>query len=232
MCTDRVFYKGETVNSGIFSRSPIMRRLLSLHQRFAKTRRMSPTAINKCALTTLLKAETFRYPEQMRAAAVDYWQFGKGRRQNGAPDSVPNWTFADTFTEWRRMKMILRAALAQSPKASWRLLSQIAETIDNPSLLAALARHECAHVRAAVADNVHTYLETLSALTSDTDADVRYAVAENHNIPLAILERLSEDENPYVASRAQRTMARLNSPEVHVGNFQKAVHKHRRNAFA
>jgi hypothetical protein len=232
MCTELVIYKNGTARPGIFSGSPILRKLRGLHQRFAKTRQIKPTAVNKSAFNTLVKIETVRYTQQMRKAAVDYWEFGKGRCQNGAPDSVPSWAFAATFTEWRRMKMTLRATLAQAQKASWRLLSQIAETIDNPSMLAALARHECAQVRAAVADNVHTYLETLTSLTSDADADVRYAVAENHNIPIAILERLSEDENPYVASRAQRTIARMCRAEVHVGNFQKAIHKHRRNAFA
>ena len=232
MCTERIILKGETVSPGIFKGAPIMKKLRGLHQRFAKTRLAKSTSFNGSIWSTLLRGEALKYARQMRRAMAEYWELGKKGGPQGAPNSVPTAQFAATFTEWRRQQMASRATRAQSEKASWRLLCQIAETIDNPSLLSALASHECSHVRAAVADNVHTYLETLSLLTADDDADVRYAVAENHNIPIAILERLVEDENPYVASRAQRTIARLKKKEVVPAIFPKAIHKHRRAAFA
>ncbi len=45
----------------------------------------------------------------------------------------------------------------------------------------------------------------------DTNPDVRYALAENHNISRVVLTRLSEDPNPYVAYRANKTLRRLST---------------------
>ena len=177
MCSQKTTYSSETTASSFYDSNPVMRKLRRLHQRFARTRCLKPTRVNKKAFNTLVNCETLAYKQQMHEAAVEYWEFGKGEANAWAPNSVPGSAFAATFMEWRRLQMALRTAVAQAEKASWRLLCQIAETIDNPSLLSALARHECSHVRAAVADNVHTYLETLGVLANDEDPDVRYAVA-------------------------------------------------------
>src|ERR1700733_5886524 len=127
MCTERAIYEGEIARPGIFSGNPIMKRLRGLHQHFAKTKWVQPTVVNKCAFNTLFETERLQYMRQMRSAAAAYWEFGKGKCRNQAPDAVQEEEFASTFIEWRRMQMTLRATLAQAQKASWRLLSQIAE---------------------------------------------------------------------------------------------------------
>ncbi len=97
-----------------------------------------------------------------------------------------------------------------------------------------LSHSPCAHVRRRVAENPNTSLSTAihllrdaavevrSALTEneallpliapdlarDRNSDVRFALAENINTPRPVLEYLSIDENPYVAGRALRTIAR------------------------
>ena len=43
----------------------------------------------------------------------------------------------------------------------------------------------------------------------DPSPDVRMRLAESYTVPLATLRVLAEDENPYVAVRAQSTMLRL-----------------------
>jgi len=64
-------------------------------------------------------------------------------------------------------------------------------------------------VRMAVADNRNSLVPTVMLLALDQDSDLRYALAENHNIDAKVLELLSDDTNPYVASRAKRTLVRL-----------------------
>lgn len=78
-----------------------------------------------------------------------------------------------------------------------------------PSVLNKLAKHPSANVRLATAENSHTSIETLWMLVMDEDADVRFGLAENHRLPEAILKALSEDENPYVVSRAAKTLERI-----------------------
>lgn len=112
--------------------------------------------------------------------------------------------------------------LASSPYTASGLLEQLAEhsppavlelIATNPSTpahtLSSLARHQNSDVRAAVAENANTPIDTMKALAVDEDSDVRYQLAENHQLPQAILSILINDENPYVASRAQRTLSRV-----------------------
>ncbi|MFA7341043.1 MAG: hypothetical protein WC028_29940 [Candidatus Obscuribacterales bacterium] len=61
--------------------------------------------------------------------------------------------------------------------------------------------------------------ETLWALANDLSCDVRFALAENHNIDSDILAILAEDENPYVAWRARKTIKRLTIGSAISGNF-------------
>lgn len=99
---------------------------------------------------------------------------------------------------------------ALSRTASPMILELIAGNANcAPSLLNKLAKHPSAQVRIAAAENHHTSLETLWQLVKDEDADVRFGLAENHRIPEPILNALSEDENPYVACRARKTIERV-----------------------
>jgi hypothetical protein len=91
------------------------------------------------------------------------------------------------------------------------LLKRIAGNPNCPAeLIAEIARHPLPEVRLAVCDNPFVPESVMVLLIEDTSADVRYALAENHNLSSEILERLSNDENPYVANRATRTLQRLN----------------------
>jgi len=51
--------------------------------------------------------------------------------------------------------------------------------------------------------------EMFEILATVDDLDIRYGTAENYSCPLPILVRLAEDENPYVAHRAAKTLRRL-----------------------
>jgi len=64
-------------------------------------------------------------------------------------------------------------------------------------------------------------------LTKDEHPDVRYRLAENSNLPDSILVELSEDENPFVAARAQETLQKLKSGSVIEGKFPR-FHTNRR----
>lgn len=100
------------------------------------------------------------------------------------------------------------------------ILERIAENPGTPAeTLSKLATHCCASIRAAVAGNNNTLLDVLLELVQDESSDVRYSIAENHNMPVGILESLRTDENPYVASRAHRTLARLSENNILVGRF-------------
>lgn len=99
---------------------------------------------------------------------------------------------------------------ALSRTASPKILELIAGNENcTPSLLKRLAKHPSAQVRAATAENHQTSLDTLWQLVKDEDADVRFGLAENHRLPETILNALSEDENPYVACRARKTIMRV-----------------------
>lgn len=90
------------------------------------------------------------------------------------------------------------------------LLERIAENPRTHSTtLARLATHEDYQVRAAVAENLNTSIKTVWKLARDTHADVRFRVAECYCIPLVVLKVLAEDENPFVAYRAQNTVWRI-----------------------
>ncbi len=99
---------------------------------------------------------------------------------------------------------------ALSRTASPIILELIAGNGNCPaSLLKRLCKHSSAQVRLAAAENNNTNIETLWQLINDDDLDVRFGLAENHRIPELILRALSEDENPYVACRAAKTLERI-----------------------
>lgn len=64
----------------------------------------------------------------------------------------------------------------------------------------------------SVAEEANASDDILWLLVEDPNPDVRFCLAENYSIDAAMLELLREDENPYVAHRAQQTLTRLQSP--------------------
>jgi len=92
--------------------------------------------------------------------------------------------------------------------SSWA--KTIAEHADTSSyVLGVLASHADVDVRELVADHLSTLPETIKLLAKDTSVDLRYAIAENHNIDEDVLMMLTEDDNPFVAHRARKTLKRL-----------------------
>jgi hypothetical protein len=90
---------------------------------------------------------------------------------------------------------------------SKRSLEHIAANPHTPvAMLRQLADHASEEVRVAVAENPSTPRDILRYLAKDCQADVRYCMAENANLPSEILDFLSQDENPYVSSRAIRSL--------------------------
>jgi hypothetical protein len=63
-----------------------------------------------------------------------------------------------------------------------------------------------------VAEEAHEADDVLWLLVHDLNPDVRFCLAENYDIDPAMLSALSEDENPYVAHRAQQTLMRSRAP--------------------
>src|SRR6185437_808376 len=97
-----------------------------------------------------------------------------------------------------------------------QLLIRIAENPQTPApTLETLSAHQDSEVRVAVADNKATPLPILLQMLSGGDVDIRYRMAENPELPAKMLNQLTEDENAYVASRAQRTLMRRNPAAVH-----------------
>ncbi|MEZ4489735.1 MAG: hypothetical protein R3F51_19275 [Cyanobacteriota/Melainabacteria group bacterium] len=94
----------------------------------------------------------------------------------------------------------------------------IEKAAGNPSLpsdaLTELSQHYDPAVKEAVIDNPCTPKEVLMALTSDPDADIRYYLAESHIVDEDVILVLCDDENPYVAARANQTWCRV-SQEMH-----------------
>ncbi len=90
------------------------------------------------------------------------------------------------------------------------MLERIAEhPRAHSTTLIRLANHEDGQVRAAVTENINTPMKVLWRLSRDTCPDVRLRIAEGYHVPFAILNVLVEDENPFVAERAKKTISRL-----------------------
>jgi hypothetical protein len=101
-------------------------------------------------------------------------------------------------------------------------------------VLQALSCDPESEVRLAIADNPSTPDYILEQLAADEDLDVRYGIAENANAPPQILMLLADDTNPYISTRAKRTIARsggipTGSPVITfispVDNFSKSNRK-------
>ncbi len=96
-------------------------------------------------------------------------------------------------------------------------LELIAENPNTPqNILWFLVSHPNTKIRRAVLDNPTLPPDSHHILAKDIDPDIRYALAENHNVSVDLLTELSNDQNPYVANRAQRTLSRLLIPNPSV----------------
>ncbi|CAN5149422.1 hypothetical protein BH11CYA1_BH11CYA1_28510 [soil metagenome] len=91
---------------------------------------------------------------------------------------------------------------------------EIENTNIDESLLASLEHHARIELTEYCSE-----AEMLWALAKDPHCDVRMALAENHNIDSDILALLADDENPYVAWRARKTIKRLSVGSTLSGNF-------------
>ena len=97
-------------------------------------------------------------------------------------------------------------------ESSVEVLERVAENPHTPTdTLARLAWDSSPSVRSSVAENENTPVESFWLLAFDDCIDVRYMVAESAHVPEEILKRLIEDENPYVALRAQTTVEKIKS---------------------
>jgi hypothetical protein len=95
--------------------------------------------------------------------------------------------------------------LGESPCAAIR--ARVAENSATPAdLLEILSRDQNSDVRAAVASNPQTPLTLVWELASDASLDVRYAIAGNPLVVLDVLIWLVGDDNPYVSTRAEKTV--------------------------
>lgn len=95
--------------------------------------------------------------------------------------------------------------LAQAPCSKIR--ARVAENCSSPpQVLERLSRDQNIDVRIAVGWNPKTPPSILWKLALDCHVDVRFSLADNANTASMILIWLSEDENPYIAHRALKTM--------------------------
>lgn len=97
-------------------------------------------------------------------------------------------------------------------ESSVEVLERVAENAGTPAeTLSRLAWDSSPSVRSSVAENANTPVESFWLLAFDDCIDVRYMLAESAHVPEEVLKRLTEDDNPYVALRAQRTVERIAS---------------------
>lgn len=88
-----------------------------------------------------------------------------------------------------------------------RVRKRLAENPRTPqTVLELMAHDEDREVRLAVACNGNISDGVLAEMARDQDLDFRLSVAETVRSPLKILEILADDENPYIASQAQKTL--------------------------
>ena len=109
--------------------------------------------------------------------------------------------------------------LAGNPQTNGRVLNELAKSEDlkvrkrvaeNPSsCLATLYRllfDSEADVRLSLSYNQYVPEFFIEHLVYDPDDDVRFALAENSRLTQELLTILVNDENPYVASRASKSL--------------------------
>lgn len=94
---------------------------------------------------------------------------------------------------YRQRWVMKLAAAAETPDRVLRRLCDEGDTL----------------VRQALAENSNVPIDVIWRLVKDPDCDTRYVLAENPNVGMEVLTMLVEDDNPYVASRAQKTLKRM-----------------------
>jgi len=103
---------------------------------------------------------------------------------------------ADTY----RRRWVLR--IASDPNTPDVVLRRLAEEGDSA-------------VQALVAENSNTPVDSIWRLAREPNSDIRYSLAENHAIAIEVLNLLADDENPYVAQRANKTLKRVGTSVVY-----------------
>jgi hypothetical protein len=107
-----------------------------------------------------------------------------------------------------------------------RVVRRVAENRNtHASTLARLAMTGDDTVRMGICENPSAPELVLLSLTRDPHVDVRYALAENVHAPVSVIELLSLDENPYIASRANRTLKVLRPAEVLAPDFSRVARR-------
>lgn len=93
---------------------------------------------------------------------------------------------------------------------SARVRRRVAENGNTPTdILSRLAEDIDPEVRLAAATNNRTPIDVVFALALDEDLTVRHGLAEDTTTPIGVLKRLVRDDNPYVATRARKTLIQL-----------------------
>lgn len=124
-----------------------------------------------------------------------------------------NWTDRNWLADYINAGMTPTAhqALdALSRHESVRIRRRVAENESTPDwILRRLAEDSDADVRLAAGTNHSAPLDVVLSLVHDPDASVRHGLAEDPYISAGVLRALTNDENPYVSCRAQKTLARF-----------------------
>jgi hypothetical protein len=101
------------------------------------------------------------------------------------------------------IEVIRRLCKADSPAVRERVASN---PTTPPDMLAILAADSEAYVRVAVAENSSLPHATAVLLCDDAHPDVRLNLAGNIKISEELIRRLTQDDNPYVADAATKTL--------------------------
>jgi hypothetical protein len=108
-----------------------------------------------------------------------------------------------------------RLAADSGADSAFQDLSYLISELCQPGQsLASLAHSSEQEVKTLLTECTSLPAEMFELLASGEDLDIKYGVAENYACPLHILARLAEDENPYVAYRASKTLNRLHDSGV------------------
>ncbi len=95
---------------------------------------------------------------------------------------------------------------------------RVAENPRTPEhVLVDLAVDDVSDVRSSVAEHQATPSYVLEFLAQDSCADVRFIIAENPDTPRHVLSILVKDHNPFVACRASKTVATLDTSRRNCG---------------
>jgi hypothetical protein len=154
------------------------------------------------ALTQLVE----NYNEAVEETAA----FNRERTRKAAQQLLARRAIKSDPDEKEILAMIVGTGDAMDASALKRRQLLIAESPNaTPEILAELAMSSFSEVREAVTEHRLCPVSIQLMLAEDECPDVRFALAENHNMPFVVLEKLSNDENPFVSMRAERTMRRV-----------------------